>query len=131
MTEAEQKLWTAIRKNGVAGLHFRRQHPVGPFILDFYCARARLAVELDGPIHETQMERDLARTEALETLGIRVIRFANEAVLEYLDFVLSRIQSEADAYIRSSPPSPAERGEGASPPRRTVRSRTRRTRRTG
>jgi very-short-patch-repair endonuclease len=112
MTVAEQKLWSAVRRNGIDGLHFRRQHPVGPFILDFYCPRAKLAVELDGAIHDRQVARDLARTEGLETLGIRVLRFRNEAVLNELAHVTARIAQEPAARLGSAPPSPAERVEG-------------------
>ncbi|HEX8320668.1 endonuclease domain-containing protein [Longimicrobium sp.] len=95
LTPAEDRLWSAIRKDQLAGLRFRRQHPVGPFILDFYCPRVRLCVELDGGIHEQQRERDQARTEALATVGVRVIRFRNEEVMNDLAGVLARIQAAA------------------------------------
>ena len=95
LTPAEDRLWSAIRKDQLAGLRFRRQHPVGPFILDFYCPRARLCVELDGGIHDQQRERDQARTEALATVGVRVIRFRNEEVEADLAGVLARIQAAA------------------------------------
>lgn len=92
-TRAEQLLWQALRSNQVAGLKFRRQHPIGPYILDFYCAAQSLAVEVDGGIHRTtdQQRYDLERTEYLHQLGIRVLRFPNEAVETSLDSVLRAI----------------------------------------
>ncbi|WP_229425761.1 endonuclease domain-containing protein [Lusitaniella coriacea] len=72
-------------------MRFRRQHPVGSFILDFYCPSCKLAIELDGAIHECQAEYDAARTQQLENFGYRVIRFQNERVLEDLPSVLAEI----------------------------------------
>jgi very-short-patch-repair endonuclease len=96
LAPAELRLWNALRGKQLAGLRFRCQHPVGPFILDFYCAALRLVVEVDGPIHSDpdQRTRDAARTERLETYGYRVLRFSNEAVLEDLAGVLERIAAE-------------------------------------
>jgi len=90
-TPAEEAFWKAVRYHGVGGYQFRRQHPVGPFILDFYCAKRKLAVEIDGAIHELQAEHDQARTEALATLKIQVIRFRNEELLQDLPGVLDRL----------------------------------------
>ena len=75
-------------------MRFRRQHAIGRFILDFYCPRHRLALELDGALHDEpdQREYDAARTEALEQLGIRVLRFRNEEVMQNLPSVLERIK---------------------------------------
>ncbi|HYW11976.1 MAG TPA: endonuclease domain-containing protein [Longimicrobium sp.] len=94
-TAAEAALWGALQKKQVAGLKFRRQHPVGRFVLDFYCASLRLVVEVDGGIHDAQQDRDAARTEALETHGYRVLRFRNEEVLRNLDDVVRRIAAAA------------------------------------
>lgn len=96
LTPAELRLWNALRGKQLAGLRFRCQHPVGPFILDFYCAALRLVVEVDGPIHSDpeQRTRDAARTERLEAYGYRVLRFSSEAVLEDLAGVLERIAAE-------------------------------------
>jgi very-short-patch-repair endonuclease len=79
MTRPERTLWALLRRNQL-GLHFRRQHPIGPFVLDFYCARAKLCVEIDGPVHADQPERDQRRTAWLAGEGIRVLRFTVEAV---------------------------------------------------
>lgn len=81
-TLAEKTLWEHIRKNKVGGYKFRRQHPINRFIVDFYCPEARLAIELDGPIHDQQQGYDQARQEHLERLGVRVLRFKNDDVLE-------------------------------------------------
>jgi very-short-patch-repair endonuclease len=91
LTPAEQQLWQALRGGKLAGLKFRRQHPVGNFILDFYCAAHKLVVEVDGGIHETQIEYDTARTTELEVHGYRIVRFPNEVVLHQLETVLAEI----------------------------------------
>ena len=91
MTPAEQTLWDALKGRQVAGMKFRRQHPVGPFILDFYCPERKLVIELDGAIHEVQANRDQVRTEQLADYGYHVIRFRNDEVFDDLDSVLERI----------------------------------------
>jgi very-short-patch-repair endonuclease len=96
MTPAEEVLWAALRRNQLAGLHFRRQHAMGRFILDFYCPSKKLCVELDGPIHDEQQERDEARTQTLAHQGIRVIRFRNDEVFSSLTSVLRRIELAAE-----------------------------------
>jgi len=89
MTPTEKALWQRLRAKRLDGLKFRRQHPLGPFIADFYCAAHRLVVEIDGGIHETQAERDQARTEQFEAYGYRVIRFSNEQVKQDIEAVLA------------------------------------------
>ena len=91
MTSAEQVLWEALRDRKLGGLKFRRQHAVGPFILDFYCPARKLVVELDGEVHDQQTQRDEERTAHLEAFGYHVIRFRNEEVLADLPSVLARI----------------------------------------
>lgn len=93
MTPAEKALWAALRGKKLGGLKFRRQHPLGPFILDFYCPARKLVVELDGAGHAEQGQKsyDAARTERLNDYGCRVIRFRNEEVLHDLPSVLARI----------------------------------------
>jgi very-short-patch-repair endonuclease len=91
ITPAEQQLWQALRGGKLAGLKFRRQHPVGNFILDFYCAVHKLVVEVDGGIHETQIEYDAARTIELESYGYTIMRFTNDRVLQELETVLAEI----------------------------------------
>ena len=94
-TEAERALWDAIRSKRLDGLRFRRQHPVGRFVLDFFCPSAKLVVEVDGPIHDRHTDQDEARTRVLETAGYRVIRFRNEEILGDLPRVLRRISEAA------------------------------------
>ena len=92
-TKAETLLWDGLRAHRLGGLKFRRQHPMGRFIADFYCAEAKLVVELDGAIHEGQTLEDEDRTQIIEAHGCQVIRFTNERVLEDTDSVLQEILS--------------------------------------
>ena len=87
LTPAESRLWSAVRAGRLGGLRFRRQHVIRGFIVDFYCASARLAVEVDGPIHELRQAYDAARDRILEQHGIRVLRFSNRTVEEVLAVV--------------------------------------------
>src|SRR5687767_8446992 len=91
-TAAEERLWDSLRAGRLDGLKFRRQHAVGRFILDFYCPSRRLCVEVDGEIHQGQLERDEARDVALGRRGVRTVRFTNEEVLTSLPTVLSAIR---------------------------------------
>jgi formamidopyrimidine-DNA glycosylase len=93
-TDAEKKLWRRIRSRQLLGMKFRRQHPIGDYIVDFYCDEARLAIELDGGQHASSSDYDSARTEGLKRLGIRVLRFWNNDVLGNLDGVLQRVSDQ-------------------------------------
>jgi len=93
MTPAEKLLWSRLRNKQLKGLKFRRQHPLGPFVADFYCAARRLVVEIDGDIHDLQPERDATRTEQFEQYGYRVIRFRNKQVLNDIEDVLAAIEA--------------------------------------
>ncbi|WP_420127501.1 endonuclease domain-containing protein [Longimicrobium sp.] len=95
-TDAEEVLWQMLRDRQLRGIKFRRQTPMGRFILDFYCPAARLVVELDGAVHDQQQERDAARTDELEARGFRVIRFRNEEVFQALPSVLDRIAAAVE-----------------------------------
>ncbi len=95
MTAAEKKLWGALKGKQLGGLRFRAQHPVGAFILDFYCPACKLVVELDGGAHEDQAAYDEARTRQLTDFGYQVVRFRNEEVLQDLSSVLERILAAA------------------------------------
>ncbi len=83
MTKPEVILWSYLREDALKGLRFRRQHPIGPYILDFYCAPLKLCIEIDGIVHATvAAERhDQRRTAWLAMQGIRVVRFAASDVL--------------------------------------------------
>ena len=91
--KAEHRLWQALRRK-TFGVRFRRQQPIGPFIVDFYCSPARLIIELDGAHHETEpkQDEDADRTRWLEANGYRVLRFCNGEVTSALDDVLERIR---------------------------------------
>ena len=99
LTPAEAALWKSLQRSQVCGKKFRRQHSVGPYILDFYCPECRLAVELDGQAHFNPMswEHDCRRTEYLKRLNIRVLRFENRAVFECPEWVLGEISDHLTA----------------------------------
>ena len=92
-TESETRLWSVLRSRSLAGYKFRRQHPIGGYILDFYCARRRLAVELDGGQHtdEDAIEYDRRRTQRLGGLGVRVLRFSDVDMLREPQVVADEI----------------------------------------
>jgi very-short-patch-repair endonuclease len=90
-TEAEHRLWQRLRGHRLAGMKFRRQHPVGPYFVDFYCAEARLVVEVDGSQHMDAVRYDERRTLAIQAAGLRVLRFWNDDVLARTDAVLEAI----------------------------------------
>ncbi len=91
-TPAEELLWQALRRSGVRGFKFRRQHVIGSFIVGFYCVGARLVVEVDGSIHDEQVAADRERQAMLESLGLSVIRFTNIEVMSDLPSVLDRLE---------------------------------------
>ncbi len=91
-TPGERILWHALR-DGKLGVRFRRQHPMKSFVLDFYCAELRLAIELDGISHEGREEYDQWRDEVLRSWGIRVMRFSEAQVRDELRTVLKEIRA--------------------------------------
>jgi len=92
-TEAEKLLWEELRNRKLKGLKFRRQHPIDTFVLDFYCHERKLAIELDGSIHDGKLnkEYDEARTAMLGGLGIYTLRFRNDEVINNIESVLRKI----------------------------------------
>ncbi len=96
MTPAEKALWQELRNRKIANAKFRRQHPVKYFVLDFFCYEKRLAIELDGSVHDQEYtkERDINRTCELEQLGIKVIRFSNDDIFKTMNEVLQKIKEE-------------------------------------
>jgi very-short-patch-repair endonuclease len=94
LTQPEQMLWALLRRNQL-GLHFRRQHALGPYILDFYCAAAKLCVEVDGPVHTERADHDARRDNWLAAEGIRTIRFSTEEVDRRPAVVLAAITQAA------------------------------------
>ncbi|HSD84765.1 MAG TPA: endonuclease domain-containing protein [Anaerolineae bacterium] len=106
-TPAEQKLWSHLRDRQLDGLKIRRQHPIDKFIIDFYCADAKLCIELDGDSHAEQIEYDQVRTACLNELGYTIIRFTNREVFGQLEAVLQTIADECRTLIgNENPPSP-------------------------
>jgi very-short-patch-repair endonuclease len=96
LTPTDERLWSTLRGKQLNGLKFRCQHPVGCFIVDFYCPSCKLVIEVDGGIHDLQQNYDDARTERLEAFGYSVLRFSNEAVMNDLPAVLSQIAQAAE-----------------------------------
>ena len=97
MTPPEARLWVCLRGKRLEGLKFRRQHPIGPYVLDFYCPSAKLAVEVDGQGHEQpdQVAHDRRRTAWPRDRGLRVVRLAAEDVRLHLDDVVDFIRQTA------------------------------------
>jgi very-short-patch-repair endonuclease len=100
-TSAEQLLWKSLRDRRLQNCKFRRQHPIGKYVLDFFSYEAKLAIELDGSIHDDPQEADLWREQVIGTRGIRFLRFRNEEVDHNLNYVLERI-SQAIQMQRSA-----------------------------
>ena len=91
-TPAEAILWQAIRNRQLDGRKFRRQVPIGAYIVGLYCASERLVIEVDGPIHESQQQADQLRQESIVELGIRIVRLRNEEVEGDLPAALDKIR---------------------------------------
>ncbi|HEY1637830.1 MAG TPA: endonuclease domain-containing protein [Rhizomicrobium sp.] len=117
MTLPEVVLWDAVRRGGLARLRFRRQHPVGPYVLDFYLPSAHLAIEIDGSMHDSsaQAEHDERRTAWLARRGVTVLRVAAQDILcaETLERVLLGIEKMAAPSTAFGGPPPPLRGGGA------------------
>jgi very-short-patch-repair endonuclease len=94
-TDAEKLLWECLRREHLKGLKFRRQHPIGRYIADFYCPEARLVIELDGKIHQIkdQKKYDKIRQEIIEMRGIRVLRVKNEEIEQDIGSVIRKVLS--------------------------------------
>jgi very-short-patch-repair endonuclease len=93
-TEAEKRLWAKLCRNRMSGLQFRRQHPINRFIVDFYCAKIKLVIEVDGNIHEIPENKvyDIGRSQILNDFGITVIRFSNNQIIGDIEYVLNSIE---------------------------------------
>lgn len=92
MTTAEKILWMELRANKI-GVHFRRQQVIAGFIVDFYCHKAALVVEVDGDVHDLQQEEDTRREKVLREIGLTIVRFRNEDVIKDLPTVVEKIRS--------------------------------------
>ena len=94
-TTIEEMMWHALRAKRFHGMKFKRQVPIGPFVVDFVCFQARLAIEVDGPIHEKSRAkaRDAARESWLRRQDFRLIRIKGDEVITSLDLALSRVEA--------------------------------------
>jgi adenine-specific DNA-methyltransferase len=113
--DAEKRMWSILRSRKLSGFKFRRQYPIGGYIVDFYCLRKRLAIELDGGQHadEENLKYDERRTESLNALGVRVMRFWDHDVLRDTEAVAETIWRILTTGEEPSPrPSPGVPGEG-------------------
>lgn len=95
MTKAERILWNRVSKKQIMDHRFRRQHPIGKYIADFYCHQGKLVIEVDGEIHDhpDRIEYDAKRTTELESLGIRVLRFTNQQIFSQLEETIGIIKN--------------------------------------
>ena len=94
-TSAEALLWKMLRDRALKNAKFRRQHPIGPFITDFYCHEAKLVIELDGSVHDLPAvkEKDAQRQRYLEDRGLTVLRFSNDALFTEVEMVIDTIEA--------------------------------------
>jgi very-short-patch-repair endonuclease len=108
MTPPEWILWSHIRNWRDIGYKFRRQHPIGPYVVDFACLSSRLVIEVDGEIHDYMRTHDATRQHYLECLGHRVLRFQAVDVFRDIDAVLDAIYAQVS--LAPPLPLPAKRG---------------------
>ncbi|HOW82288.1 MAG TPA: endonuclease domain-containing protein [Spirochaetota bacterium] len=94
LTESEKILWSELRKKQLDGHKFRCQHPLYRYILDFYCHEKRLAIEIDGKIHNSKKEYDKYRDEFLQSLDIKTLRVIDKDVLNEIEIVKEMIKKE-------------------------------------
>jgi very-short-patch-repair endonuclease len=111
-TPAERELWRWLRGRKLGGFKFRRQHPLGLFIADFYCLEALLVIEADGAWHYPSPRRDQARDRLFAAAGLTVLRFENREILENTAAVLERIRQSLPPRDAVPLPSPLGRGAG-------------------
>ena len=115
MTGPETRLWSRLRARQLQGLKFRRQHGIGPYIVDFYCSEQSLVIEVDGDSHADadQIVKDQLRDRYFQSLGLRVIRYINDDILKNVDGVLEDLAERLSSGSTSPCPSLRRRGEDA------------------
>jgi very-short-patch-repair endonuclease len=93
-TDAEKRLWAKLCRNQMSGLKFRRQHPINRFIVDFYCVKIKLVIEVDGNLHEIPENKvyDIGRSQILNDFGITVIRFSNKQIITDIESTINEIE---------------------------------------
>ncbi|HKJ37277.1 MAG TPA: DUF559 domain-containing protein [Anaerolineales bacterium] len=105
-TKSEAILWQALRGKKLDGIKFRRQQPVGNFVVDFYNSTYRLVVEIDGSVHNEQIEYDQARQDVLEELGLNVLRLKSDLIEKNLPSGLMKIRKKIEELKANEFPSP-------------------------
>jgi very-short-patch-repair endonuclease len=110
LTDAERRLWNAIRQRQVNGRRFRRQAPIGRYIVDFVCFEEKLILEVDGGQHATRSDQDSVRTAWLEGEGFTVLRFWNSEVLGNFEGVLTSLSNHLQDTPHPNPPPQGGRG---------------------
>ena len=95
-TKAEEILWNHLKEKQLSGFKFRRQYSIDQFVIDFYCTKVKLAIELDGSVHEADHMQiyDTAREEIIKTFGVTFLRFKNLEIFQKLDRVLDNISNK-------------------------------------
>ncbi|PIP18174.1 MAG: cytosine methyltransferase [Parcubacteria group bacterium CG_4_10_14_0_8_um_filter_35_7] len=103
LTLAERKLWLRI-KDKQTGYKFRRQHSIGPFIVDFYCPELKLIVEVDGDVHafDKQIRKDKTREQYLKRLNFKIIRYQNNEIIQNIDGVLEDLYRKINSLLYNS-----------------------------
>jgi very-short-patch-repair endonuclease len=107
-TESEKFLWEILKNKQMMGLRFKRQHPIDKFIADFYCHSLKLVIEVDGKIHSypERIELDKERSAIIESFGIMVIRFTNDAIIQNIEIVRTSIEMICNQIIFEQPRPP-------------------------
>ena len=100
-TEAEKMLWSKLCRNQMLGLQFRRQHPINRYIVDFYCVKIKLVIEVDGNIHELPENKvyDIGRSQILNDFGITVIRFTNNQLIDDIEGTIIKIKNKVQQLL--------------------------------
>jgi very-short-patch-repair endonuclease len=101
MTIAEIRLWNELKNKQLCGLDFHRQKPIDEFIVDFFCPKLFLVIEIDGDSHEGKLERDSQRQRDIEKFGVRFLRFSHEEVMQNLEGVVDSIVNWIEAHSLS------------------------------
>ena len=104
MTTAELKLWAELKGRQLEGVKFRRQHPISPYIVDFYAPQLKLVIEVDGDTHDEQKKYDSRRTDYLKRKGYDILRFTNEEIYQDLMGVLEKLRELCAGQKRKEDP---------------------------